>query len=178
MRDVFGQWPDHHTLQGVSLARTSETCVPGSDKKVICAAGEISHGLSPARHSLVAWDRRRAVAPTPNCSRLRRSSLACARDRRRQSAPTSFAADARRLVEPYCLRCRVRIPSRQHQLDSASWVEATHKTWRRERDSNPRRAFDPYTLSRAGHQCSAVYAIMGIGSFIAIPSTSVHSRLR
>ena len=52
------------------------------------------------------------------------------------------------------------------------------KVWRRERDSNPRRAFDPYTLSRAGPQSTAVYAIMGIGLYIGFHSTAVHGRLR
>jgi hypothetical protein len=61
-----------------------------------------------------------------------------ARDRRRAGAPASFAATARQLVEPYCLRSRVRIPSRQHQLDSASWVEAAEKRGR-ERDCSRQR---------------------------------------
>ncbi len=64
------------------------------------------------------------------------------------------------------------------KLDSASWVKATQKTWRRERDSNPRRAFDPYTLSRAGLESKAVYAIMKFALFLAILSTPVHSRLQ
>jgi hypothetical protein len=46
-----------------------------------------------------------------------------------------------------------------------------------ERDSNPRRAFDPYTLSRADHQSIAVNAIMEFCLFIVMLSTVVHSRL-
>src|ERR1700734_1008607 len=34
--------------------------------------------------------------------------------------------------------------------------------WRRERDSNPRRAFDPYTLSRVDRVPNAVYPILEI----------------
>ena len=51
------------------------------------------------------------------------------------------------------------------------------KYWRRERHSNPRRAFDPYTLSRADHESMAVYTIMIFAFFLASLSTPVHSRL-
>jgi hypothetical protein len=47
-----------------------------------------------------------------------------------------------------------------------------------ERDSNPRRAFDRYTLSRAGPQSIAVHTIMAIGLFVGFYSTVVHSHLR
>src|SRR3954471_21733524 len=35
-------------------------------------------------------------------------------------------------------------------LLECGWRLARREDWRRERDSNPRRAFDPYTLSRGG----------------------------
>ena len=47
-----------------------------------------------------------------------------------------------------------------------------------ERDSNPRRAFDPYTLSRVVHESKAVYTILIFALFLVILSTPVHSRLQ
>ena len=111
--------------------------------------------------------------------RLRHSSLA---DRSGPSAPER--ADVLRR------RCRggssnpvVYVLGFESHRDDPSRIaipawKPLKKIWRRERDSNPRRAFDPYTLSRASHQSRAVYAIMGIALFIVILSTRVHSRLR
>ena len=47
-----------------------------------------------------------------------------------------------------------------------------------ERDSKPRRAFDPYTLSRAVLASKAVYTIMIFAFFLASLSITVHSRIR
>src|SRR6185312_6513030 len=41
-----------------------------------------------------------------------------------------------------------RYPPHYGFTGSARLLVASEKTWRTERDSNPRRAFDPYTLSR------------------------------
>jgi hypothetical protein len=51
-------------------------------------------------------------------------------------------------VEPTCLCSRARIPALLRDELRSLTREILDINWRRERDSNPRRAFDPYTLSR------------------------------
>jgi hypothetical protein len=82
-----------------------------------------------------------------DCSRLRRSSLASARDRRRLKLRRPAPPLGRRLVEPWGSNpARVSTKIKTSEEDEAPSSEVF--TWRRGRDSNPRRAFDPYALSR------------------------------
>jgi hypothetical protein len=103
-----------------------------------------------------------AVPPAPQSP--------CARDKSRRGSRAHLAVSRPTTPQELSLGCHwQRQPMRNCQKTGT-------KLWR-ERDSNPRRAFDPYTLSRADHESTAVYAIMEIGLFRAILSTPVHSRL-
>jgi hypothetical protein len=108
-------WSARGTLWGGSRAY-SRYSVPSCPQKLSLAVAPDAQLPENWYESLA--QREGLFAATPLIPRLTLGT-AGARARRRPSPPRP-----RRLVEPDCLCSRVRIPSRQHELDSDSCVEA------------------------------------------------------
>jgi hypothetical protein len=119
--------------------------------------------FGPPRATRGAWQH----GTTETMELPRFSSLPCTRDTSQRGSRT---------------HSRYRVPTGPQALSlavapDAQLPENCYKIMAGERDSNPRRAFDPYTLSRVGAQSIAVHTIMAIGLFIGIFSAIVHSHL-
>jgi hypothetical protein len=65
-----------------------------------------------------------------------------------RAAPEEARSRSAQKVRTAFQRFTVSVPFPYRGASARVWLSKNGLIWRRERDSNPRRAFDPYTLSR------------------------------